>query len=100
MPFNTVDTTGFDNAIAALNRALDAYKEARSVLQNRATSLDSDWEGRGGDKYRRVSRMMFRALDDDGESLSYIAENLAIIRKAYQDADQKVARKIEATETD
>lgn len=95
MAFNTVDTSGFDNAIVAFHSALDAYRDARNLLNNRTTTLASHWEGSGGDKFRDVTGKIMKLLEDDGESLNYIIQNLEEIRRTYKEADQKIANKIE-----
>ena len=96
--FRTVDTTGFDDAIAAFGEAKQSYTNARELLNKGTDDLKYSWKGEGGDKFKSVSREVLRLLQDDGESLEYVVKNLQQIRAAYIEADTTIAGKIDGTD--
>lgn len=95
MAFNTVDTTGFDEAIQSFQKALEAYTGARITIANQTKNLINQWEGAGGDKFKSVTNKILRALDDDGESLQYIIDNLIDIKASYAEWDAEMAGKLQ-----
>ena len=95
MAFQTVDTTGFDDAIQGFQKALAAYKNARSVISNQTSNLINHWEGEGGKKFKNVTTKILKALDDDEESLKYIIENLISIKASYAEWDTQMAGKLQ-----
>jgi uncharacterized protein YukE len=97
MAFNTVDTSGFNEAIAGFERAIAAYKAAREAITHRARDLGNNWVGEGGESFRRANTRITQLLDDDEESLKAIIENLKDIRKAYTDWDAEAAKSIEGS---
>lgn len=98
MDFQTIDTTGFDNAIIAFNEARENYNAAREVIQNSTETLRGCWKGRGGEKFEDISKRILQMLKDDGDSLICIADNLARIRQRYVDVDTRIGKTIEQTE--
>jgi uncharacterized protein YukE len=97
--FETVDTSGFDDAINSFRRALDLYNEARSLLTCQTKRFLGTWEGLGKDKFKEAYNSINRYLEDDGESLSYIIENLESIRASYLEWDTKMASSMENSNT-
>lgn len=93
--FETVDTAGFDAAIVSFEKALAVYQEARSVLTTRTNILNRNWDGKGAKSFEDAQKSIVRFLEDDGDSLQAIIDNLRTIRQVYQDWDSQTAQKMD-----
>lgn len=90
----TIDTTGFDEAIASFKAAINLYKEARELIHVKTRDLSDYWLGEGGDKFRKVNEKIYKGLEDDEDSLQAIIDNLDSIRRTYLEADTELASAI------
>ena len=91
--FRTVDTSGFDAAIAAFGKALETYTDCRERFERQSKSLLNKWEGSARDEYKTSYNNIQRSLTDNLDSLKYIMENLESVRQAYLDWDRETAAK-------
>lgn len=93
--FNTVDTSGFDAAISAFNKAMETYSECRDQFSRQSTTLIGKWQGVAGEQYKTSYNNIQRSLTDNLESLKYIIENLETVRQTYHDWDAETKATIQ-----
>jgi len=93
--FQTVDTSGFDEAIAAFKNALETYTSCRDTFSTQSERLNSKWDGVAAEQYFTSYKNIQRTLTDNVDSLTYIIENLESIRQTYLDWDTKAKSTIE-----
>ena len=93
-----LDTTGFDAAISAFQKAKEAYDAARELIEEGTDTLEDAWKGEGGGKYESTSKKIRMMLADDGESLQFVIDNLVEIRARYAETDTQIASKIDSAE--
>jgi len=75
--FKTVDTSGFDAALAAFAKALETYSDCRDKFERQSKTLLGKWEGVARDSYKTSYDNIQRSLTDNLDSLKYIMEILS-----------------------
>ena len=85
--FNTVDTSGFDAALAAFAQALETYSNCRDKFERQSKTLLDKWEGEARNQYSTSYKNIQRSLTDNLDSLRYIMDNLESVRQTYHDWD-------------
>ena len=93
--FQTVDTSGFDESIAAFSKALQTYVECRDQFSLKTKNLLANWEGKASDEFNASYTKIQRSLSDNVYALSDIISNLETIRLSYVEWDDTAATKIE-----
>ena len=93
--FKTVDTSGFDAALAAFAKALETYSDCRDKFERQSKTLLGKWEGVARDSYKTSYDNIQRSLTDNLDSLKYIMDNLESVRQTYHDWDAETKASIQ-----
>lgn len=82
-----IDTNYFDTAIKELTDAISVFNTAKTNVDRATQSLQSSWDGKGADKFDSAYKRLKKELDDQGENLVAMRDDLQMILEAYQEWD-------------
>lgn len=89
-----IDTRYFDTAIKELSDAISIYEDAKKNIDRATQSLQDSWDGKGAKKFDSAYKRLKRELDDQGENLIAMRDDLQSILETYQNWDSQNASQI------
>ena len=95
-----IDTRYFDTAIKELSDAISVYNDAKSNVARATNSLQDHWDGKGAAKFDKVYKRLKKELDDQGENLVAMRDDLQSILETYQNWDAENAAQISGNAID
>ena len=95
-----IDTQYFDTAIKELSDAISIYNDAKRNVDRATQSLQDSWDGKGAKKFDSAYKRLKRELDDQGENLVAMRDDLQSILETYQNWDSQNASQISGNEID
>lgn len=89
-----IDTVYFDTAIKELTNAISVFHNAKSNIDNATRRLQDTWDGKGSKKFDDAYKRLKRELDDQGENLVAMRDDLQSILETYREWDSQNATNI------
>ena len=86
-----INTQSFDEAISAMDKAVKAFKSARSKIIKTTDPVTNDWKGDGADKFKKVYKKLKIELKDEEINLETIRDDLKSIKESYEGWDSDLA---------
>jgi WXG100 family type VII secretion target len=90
-----IDLKMFAQAIAAIKQAQQSLQSAKTIMRNSTQTLLGSWEGYGKDAFEKVYKTLSTNLNDEGDNLDAIRQQLETIENTYRDWDSKTASGME-----
>ncbi len=89
-----IDTRYFNTAIKELTDAISIYDDAKRNVDRVTRLLQDSWDGKGANKFDSAYKRLKQELDDQGENLVAMRDDLQSILETYQNWDAENASQI------
>ncbi len=85
-----IDTSGMDDAITALDKAVTEFADIRNSLESQTETLLGDWTGQAGDEFEKAFDTLKLYMSHEYDLLEVMRDDLKNIKQSYVDWDAEV----------
>jgi WXG100 family type VII secretion target len=94
MTAERIDTVAFEDAITALEDALQTLGDANASFKAKTDELLTTWKGAGMGAFAAAYKRLTTEMRDNTEAAESMVQTLESIKEAYEDADFDIAESI------
>lgn len=86
-----IDTGTFASAIAAMDKAVEYFQNARKKIVSLTDPVVDSWQGEGAKEFGAVYKKLKLELEDEETNLATVRDDLIAIKETYEEWDRGTA---------